>query len=56
MYFVPGPKESKEDLYGFDNQLKNLLGILKGRRESAPLIFVKGSRRTGKTSSSYSAQ
>jgi len=50
MYFDLEPKSSREDLYGFEEELEKLLSLLRGRRAAAPLIRVVGLRRTGKTS------
>ena len=50
MYFDLEPKSNRKDLYNFENQLSKLLDLLRERRARAPLLVVKGLRRTGKTS------
>ncbi len=47
MYFEPGPKENKRDLYHFDKEYHALVSTL---TSSHRLIIIKGLRRTGKTS------
>lgn len=48
MLFSVGPKERREDLYNFDNELEKLLDAY--RSELVRLIVIKGLRRTGKSS------
>jgi AAA+ ATPase superfamily predicted ATPase len=50
MYFDLEPKSRREDLYGFDKELNDLLSLLHAKRGWAPLIVVTGIRRIGKTS------
>jgi len=50
MYFDLAPKSKRSDLYDFDDQFDELMGILQEKREAAPIIVIKGKRRTGKTS------
>ena len=50
MLFDLEPKSKREDLYDFEEQLNDLLAMLKGRRASAPMIRVVAPRRLGKTS------
>lgn len=50
MYFDLQPKNRRADLYDFENQLGQLLELLRGPRARVPLITVIGPRRTGKTS------
>ena len=45
MLFDPRPKERREDLYNFDEELNKLI-----KSFGEPLIVVSGLRRTGKTS------
>jgi AAA+ ATPase superfamily predicted ATPase len=50
VYFDLEPKSRREDLYGFDKELNDLLSLLHAKRGWAPLIVVTGIRRIGKTS------
>ena len=47
MLFDPRPKERREDLYGRERELQELLEALRGE---CPLILLLGVRRIGKTS------
>lgn len=46
MLFDLGPKDSREDLYDFEMELRSLINGINGDR----IIVVKGLRRTGKAS------